>query len=554
MLKLADIADIAGFGPVLRKRIKTTFPKEEWRDNPYCLTEVHGIGFVKADAVALQLGIAKDAKERISAGAAWVLSQAEMEGHTVLPLQIFGEGLSSALNTSLPDDLDLDGDFEVDAGLIARGRTAKAERTVAAIIQSMMREREPLPAFAMEGLKNDQRQAVEAIRYFPVFTLLGGPGVGKTHTIRTLIEGSKDSIALCAPTGKAAKRIEELSGQRAQTIHRLLGVLKFGGTPAHSPGFKFEYNRYNTLPYDMVIADESSMIDIRLMADLCEALNPDARLLLVGDPFQLPAVGPGAVLRDLTQTRQGRWANGPGGAPFFELTELKRQDPDKLIARNCQAIRYEHRVIVDNAKASDFFFAPIPDARRAADEIVKLVIERLPKKYGLDPTRDITVLAALRDKGELSVKALNTRLRAVLNPDAGAARWAVGDRVIQTSNNYKFDMMNGDLGTICEITLLGMSVEFDTPQRIVKAPNDEFDLLHAYALTVHRFQGSENRAVVVAIHEEQGQMVVHANSIYTAISRARELCVMVGSRAALDGAAARHREVARWTRLASLLS
>jgi exodeoxyribonuclease V alpha subunit len=537
------------------KRWPKLLDDPELRADPYQLQELHGVGFLKADAAALAIGIAKDAPARLNAAAGYVLANAEQEGHTGLPVNEFAKRMGEAIGMRLPREVEFDETLiELDDDFVQRVATARAERAVAMVLKGMMREREPLPEFDTAGLANDQKEAVDAIRYFPVFVLLGGPGVGKTHTIRTLLNGLGElDVALCAPTGKAAKRIEELSGRPAQTIHRLLRPNFESEKCAHSAGFSFQYNRTHPLPHDVVIVDEASMIDIRLMADLCEALGPDARLILVGDPFQLPAVGPGAVLRDLTRANAAHTGHC---VPNFELTELKRQDPALLIAKNCKAIRYEKRVFVDNSAAADFFFAEERDAAKAKALIVDLVTKRLPAKYGLDPVKDIMVLTALRDRGELSAKSLNLALREKLNPDAVMTVWPAfypGDRVIQLSNNYQLDIMNGDIGTVREVEGASLMVEFDTPKREVEEDREEFHLDLAYALTVHKFQGSEAPWVVIPVHEEMGAMVPAAQWLYTAVSRARKGCVLVGTRSALDAMAARHRDVMRWTKLARLL-
>ena len=549
-----NLADIQGFGPYLVRRAR-----EEWPDllddpalraNPYKLTRVHGIGFLLADRVALALGVAKDSPFRVNAAAMHVLGEAEQAGHTCMTLAGFQEALQGALGVAL-GSAELDEEVITEAnGLISRRATSWAEEVVSVKFRAMRGAApEAWTSPEIEGLALDQVEALSKLYDRQIFALMGGPGVGKTFLVRRMVEGARLRIALAAPTGKAAKRIEELAGVQAQTIHRLLGVVhkhssEYYTIPAaHSHGFRFRHNRTNPLHDDLVIVDEASMIDVRLMADLCDALAYDARLVLVGDPFQLPAVGPGAVLRDLAET-----------TPNMELTELKRQDPSLLIARNCQSIRRDKKVIIDNAAASDFFFIQADDARVAQQRIVEMVTERLPAKYAFDPVRDIVTLTALRERGAVSAKALNIALRAKLNPEAvNSVKPTVGDRVIQLSNNYDLEVMNGDIGTVVADDFPSLTIRFDTPEREIEARREEFHIDLAYALTCHKFQGSEAPAVVVAIHEEQGQMVTSAQWLYTAVSRAKQVCVVVGSRRALDAMAARHRDENRLTRLGTFL-
>lgn len=566
------LESVTGIGPALLRRIRERWPDlldtPELKDDPYLLTQVRGIGFMLADRVARATGIAVDAPQRINAAGVHVLSEAEQAGHTCLPLDNFVSQLQSALGVGgFSRELDFDDRrIILNGDLIARRSTDFAEHVVATKFARLAGAQDgEWTGPNLKALAGDQMRAAMEMCGKSIFALLGGPGTGKTYTIRQLIEGRRCSFALCAPTGKAAKRIEELSGEKAQTIHRLLGVVhpdsaEYRSMPdAHSRGFRFRHNARQPLDRDLVILDEASMCDVRLMADLCDALRPGARLVLVGDPFQLPAVGPGAILRDLCQAQ----------LPHFELTELKRQDPSLLIARNCKSIRYEKRVSINNRGATDFFFLETQDPKAAQALIVDMVSKRLPAKYGFDRMSEIVTITALREKGELSRKELNIALRAKLNPDAvNSPKPTVGDRVIQLSNNYDLDMMNGDIGTILEFNLgaepitLGehevkpgeIAIELDVPDgRVVVAPWEEFDIDLAYALTVHKFQGSEAPAVVVAIHEQQGAMVPTAQWLYTAISRARKVCVVVGSRGALEQAAIRHRDTKRFTRLGTFL-
>ena len=241
------------------------------------------------------------------------------------------------------------------------------------------------------------------------------------------------------------------------------------------------------------------MLDIRLFASLLEALAEDCRLILVGDIYQLPSVGPGRVLADLTRR---------GAIPNVELTELKRHDPNLMIARNCAAIKTGRAPTIANTDSKDFFFIDKGSEAAIADEVVDIIANRLPAKYGIDPNRDAIVLTALRERGALSAKELNVRLRAVLNEGA-EGDFAPGDRVIQLSNDYKNEIFNGDLGTVIRRDGRNLMVRFDTPERIVteERPDSAFHLAHAYALTVHKSQGSEWSWVVIPIHESQGVMV-----------------------------------------------
>jgi exodeoxyribonuclease V alpha subunit len=540
------LRDVPGFGPVLIERIRERWPKEledsELRDNPYLLTRIHQIGFDRADRVAQLLGIKPTSPFRIQAGAAHVLAEQERMGHCWFPRKPFVSKLEEALRVELPQQMDFGDAIEYEDGMLARRGTASAERSVAESFRNLLRPCEPLAPFEIEAPDGKaptrmQRDAIDAFRYFRVAALLGGPGTGKTHTLRALIPGV-GHVGLCAPTGKAAKRMTELSGMEAKTIHRLLGT---GIERSHSIGFEFHYNRKRPLPHDFIIVDESSMVDIRLMADLCEAFQPETRLLLVGDPFQLPAVGPGAILRDLRGTK----------LPVCELTELHRFEK-KLIAPNCQSIRRDHRIVVNNEPEGDFFFIANNDPEQIAREVVSLVVTRLPVAYQYDPMRDIQVITALRESGYCSVKNLNMLLRERLNPKADRG-FDVGDRVIQNSNCYSLEVMNGEIGTIVDLNPMTVLFDDDPPREIADKRND-LELSHAWALTVHKFQGSEAKCVIVPIHEEQKTLVPTASWLYTAISRAQERCIVIGSRSALDAAAARHQQMFRYTRLAELIN
>jgi exodeoxyribonuclease V alpha subunit len=553
-----SLDEIRGFGPVLIERVQKRWPKllddQRLRTNPYLMCGVRGIGFKLADVVGHRLGIRPDSPHRVTEGADYVLGQLENSGHTADFDWMFHRKLSDLLS------FDTSGRYPIPetkvqriAGLWSRQSTFHAERAVALKLESMISggDADYDLAFTADGLKSDQLQALQAMKRARIYALTGSPGVGKTSTIRAIFsQYAQDDIALAAPTGKAAKRIEQVTGRPACTIHRLLEVVgelsdDYDQLPyAYSPGFKFRRRRGNPLDTKLIVIDEASMIDIRLMADLCSALRDDARLILVGDSFQLPSVGPGSVLRDLIRS---------GVVPQFELTELKRQDPNLLIAKNCRSIRYEKRVTVDNSNASDFYFIPVEDPEEISELVVDLVTRRLPSKFNVNPMCDVITLTARRKHGATSAEYLNRLLRRQLNPKGGGC-FGPGDRVIQLHNDYDLDIMNGDIGTIAAVGEDHITVDFEVPPRTVTIPQKEADLMHAWALTVHKAQGSEWPWVVVPVHEEQGDFVVSAQHFYTAISRARDGCVVVGQRAWMEHIAANHRDDRRVTRLAKFLT
>lgn len=405
---------------------------------------------------------------------------------------------------------------------IALPALARAERNIALKIRALLSVEPHIQGTAnLDNLKADQIEAVNQAMASNVFILSGAPGTGKTYTTRSLIASFDNTgarIKAVAPTGKAAKRTQELTGIRALTIHKCLDY-----RPGSNGSFEPTFNEENKLPLDVLVVDESSMIDVLLFARLLEALPTNCRLILVGDIHQLPAVGPGNVLKDLIAA----------GVPCVELTVIKRQDAGRIIT-NCHRIKNGEQLEIDNKTATDFFWMERSTEDEITATIVDLVRNRLREKYSA--SRDeIQVITPLREQGKLSTKSLNAVLQAELNPNevVPKSKFALGDRVIQLRNDYALDTYNGDLGTILNIDQEAklITVEFENPKREVNVPLFGNDLDLAYSITCHKFQGSEARIVVIPIHKSQGVKIAQRSWLYTATSRAKEVVVFVGASA-----------------------
>ncbi len=555
--------------------------------DPYRLArEVRGIGFITADKIARNLGIPEDAPERIVAAIAYLLGEeADRAGHVYLPrdelirrakelLDVPEERILQALDTLVelgeihiepPGRPDAPGIAEEPAVYLTpfhRAELGVARRLVRLLTQErvsllgsrlhVFREFEWESAFmAVQQetgvrLNADQRAAVRMALTSPVSVLTGGPGTGKTTTVQTIIrflEAAGLRYLLASPTGRAAKRLSEATGRPAQTVHRLLEV-----TMAESLTFK--RNESNPLDADMVIVDEASMLDVLLMNHLLKAIRPGTHLLLVGDADQLPSVGAGNVLRDLIRSQV---------IPVVHLKEIFRQPEGSYIIINAHRINRGQMPIIDNRNARDFFLFKVDDPEAAADLIVDIVRRRIPQKFGLKP-EEIQVLSPMH-RGPVGVGNLNLRLQEALNPGrpggperrVGGRVFRPGDRVMQIRNNYDKEVYNGDLGHIVRINTELQEILVDFDGRLVPYDFLELDeLVHAYAISVHKSQGSEYPAVVIPVMTTH-YIMLHRNLLYTAVTRAKQLVVLVGEPRAIAIAVRNDKPLNRHSGLAERL-
>lgn len=540
------------------------------RENPYRLAfDVWGIGFLSADRLASALGIARDAEVRIAAGVRHTLAEASTAGHVFLPRRRLEEDAANRLSVDAQkvsdaiDRLARDGDVAIDHGddgdaLVYDAALYRAERAAAAGVGALFVEppgsvarvpaapdevRDAVAAYEREAaisLAPAQSEALASALREKVLVVTGGPGVGKTTIVRGIValwRRAGLAVALAAPTGRAARRLAEATGQPASTLHRLLEWRPQEGAFGRCAG--------RPLEADALIVDEASMLDVRLAADLLAALAPGTRLVLVGDVDQLPSVGPGSVLADLIASRV---------VPTVRLTQIFRQAAQSLIVSN--AHRINHGEAPDfgagTAGERDFFFLEEPDAAAAAATVRDLVVTRLPRRYGLSPG-DVQVLAPMH-RGELGAGNLNGLLQAALTSGAPELRRAgrvfrQGDRVMQVRNDYDKDVYNGDTGVVVRVEEETLIVRFD--ERELTYADDELDeLVLAYATTVHKSQGSEYPAVVVPVHT-QHYVMLQRNLLYTAVTRGKRLVVLVGTKKALGMAVRNGNAGQRFSRLAA---
>ncbi len=521
--------------------------------DPYRLArDIWGIGFKSADQIAERLGIARDSILRAKAGVEYVLQQLTNEGHCAYPraelaeqcaklLDIPPERIEEALEQALADGRLIRDGGEDAQELIYLAMLHKAEVALADDIVGLAGGLHPCPTIDVEkaiawaenkvglSLADQQRQAIRLAAQAKVMVITGGPGVGKTTLVNAILKilAAKGlTVVLCAPTGRAAKRLSETTGIAAKTIHRLLAWDPSSG--------KFKHHESNPLTGDVFVTDEASMVDLPLANQVIRAIPKHASLLLVGDVDQLPSVGPGCVLRDVIDS---------GAVPVCRLTEVFRQAAASHIITNAHRIN-EGRMPDLSAQAgaagkptTDFFFVQAEEPERGVELIVEMVRSRIPERFGHDPIEDIQVITPMH-RGELGARNLNAVLQAQLNPTGQAVErfgqtYRVSDKVMQTVNNYDKDVYNGDIGRIADVDAEEgeLAVRFDG--RTVKYDVRELDELSlSYAITVHKSQGSEYPVVIVPIHT-QHYVMLQRNLLYTAITRSRKLVVLVGTEKAI---------------------
>lgn len=557
-----------GVSPVYAQKILKAYGKDcidKVSRNPYGLSQdIRGIGFKKADEIASKMGIEKESLRRMEAGLEFLLNEKAADGHTCYPsseLLKEGEDLLEVAATAVQGGLE---------NLVKEERVILKEfnkvlfaylkplyLSEMGILRELIRIQNS-PTFLREidtqkavqwaqeklyiRLAPNQQKGVKTALSEKVMILTGGPGTGKstiTKSILAVSEKLTGNITLVAPTGRAAKRMAEITGKKASTIHSLLEVdFKQGG---------FKKGKGNPISADLIIIDEASMIDTYLMYSLLKAIPDACRVIFVGDVDQLPSVGPGSVLKDLIDL---------GTLPVIKLTEIFRQAKGSQIITNAHKINRGEMPYLKNASDGDFFFMEAKEREQIVATVVGLNQYRLPKTYGFDPIDEIQVLSPMK-KGPVGIEALNLALQEALNPSnnplmAMGRRFHEGDKVMQLTNNYNKEVFNGDVGRIAwmEPVEREIAVHFEG-REVIYAYSELDEITPAYAVSVHKYQGSECPCIIMPVHESH-YMLLRRNLLYTGVTRGKKLVILVGSKKAIAIAVHNEDVLKRHTGLAFL--
>jgi len=538
------------------------------KSNPYKLTDdIFGVGFRKADDIAGKLGIEKNAPIRIESGIEFILKTAADDGHCFIPedvltnkcceiLGINKDSISPALENLLQNKRVVLEVTENGKRNLYLNSLYNAEKNVAEILKSIINY--PGKAFKVNlqsiinhtqdkfgiELADKQKEAIRTLLERKISIVTGGPGTGKTTLIRCLVEVARKvgiKALLAAPTGRAAKKLSETSGYIAKTIHRLLEF---------NPGIgRFMKDETNFLEGDLIVLDEISMVDISIMSYFLRAVKRSSYVLFIGDVNQLPSVGPGNVLKDMIQS---------GVIPIVELTQIFRQAKDSQIIKNAHLINtgeYTPQTIKNRDELLDFYFIEQNQPDVVLDMIKEMMKSRIPKRFGFDPIEDVQVLVPM-NRGEIGVNNLNTELQSLLNNsrtivEKGSRVFRFGDKVMQIRNDYDKEVYNGDIGRICAVdeNLRTVQVKFDENYKVLYDYEDLDELVLAYAISIHKSQGSEYPVVIIPILT-QHFMLLQRNLLYTAVTRAKKLVILIGDRKSIYIALNNNKVHDRYTNLA----